>query len=90
MRLDKFLKVSRIIKRRTLAKEACENGQAFINDRVAKAGSEVKAGDQITLKLGSRIIKFEVAQIKETVPAKEASELYRLLETTYLAKEDDI
>ncbi len=90
MRLDKFLKVSRIIKRRTLAKEACENGQTFVNGRVAKAGSEIRVGDQITLKLGSRLIKFEVVQIRETVPAKEASTLYRLLETTYSEPEDDI
>lgn len=89
MRLDKFLKTSRIIKRRTLAKEVCDNGQVKVNDRVAKAGFEVKPEDIITIQFGSKVSKFKILFIKENVPAKQASELYELIETTYLEEKDE-
>lgn len=80
MRLDKFLKVSRVIKRRTVAKEVCEQGQVKINNRPAKAGSEVKQGDRVEITLGERVIRFEIQDIRETVAARDAAGLYRLLE----------
>lgn len=77
MRIDKYLKVSRIIKRRTLAKEALDLGRVTVNDRVVKAGYEVKVGDRITLELpgGTRTVIVEA--VRENVPAKEAQTLYR-------------
>ncbi len=80
MRLDKFLKVSRLIKRRTLAKEASDAGRVLLNGRVAKASSEVKIGDILELEFGNRRMRVEVCDIKESVRADEAKELYRVLE----------
>lgn len=80
MRLDKYLKVSRLVKRRTLAKEVCDAGKVMINNRPAKAGSEVKPGDILTLVLGSRHLKVEVIQVAETVRAEQAKDLYHVLE----------
>lgn len=80
MRLDKFLKVSRVIKRRTLAKEVCDSGHALVNGRVAKAGLEVKTGDHVELHFGPKKLVFEILDIKETVPAKEAGSLYKIIE----------
>ena len=65
MRLDKFLKVSRVIKRRPVANEACDSGRVVINGKIAKASTEVKVGDIIEIKYGEKIIKFEVLQINE-------------------------
>lgn len=84
MRLDKFLKVSRVIKRRTLAKEVCDRGQVSVSDRVAKAGTELKAGDIISINFGYRLLKLEVVLIKENVPAKMAADLYRVIEDKIL------
>ena len=81
MRLDKFLKVSRIIKRRTLAKEVCDRQQVKINDRIAKAGTVVQSGDVLEILLGQRFIKLRITELRETVPAKQAAELYELLES---------
>lgn len=89
MRLDKFLKVSRLIKRRTLAKEVCDRGQVGINGRAAKAGTEVKPGDSVTINFGHRIVKLEILEVRENVPAREAAGLYRILEETVLSKSDD-
>lgn len=80
MRLDKFLKVARVIKRRTLAKEVCDRGQVEVNGRVAKAGTEIKTGDIINIHFGNRRFKLQVASIKENVPAKLAAELYQVIE----------
>ncbi len=77
MRIDKYLKVSRIIKRRTVAQEACEGGKVLINDKVAKPSSEVKAGDVLTLTFGTRTIKVEVLEVKEVVRKDDAITLYR-------------
>lgn len=65
MRLDKFLKVSRVIKRRTVANDACDAGRVMINGKVAKASSEVKIGDIVEIKYGEKIIKFEILNINE-------------------------
>lgn len=80
MRLDKFLKVSRLVKRRTLAKEICDAGRVEVNGKVAKAATEIKPGDHITLGFGARQVRVEVVKIAESVPASEAKNLYRLLE----------
>ncbi|MBC2577956.1 RNA-binding S4 domain-containing protein [Peptostreptococcus russellii] len=76
MRLDKYLKVSRIIKRRTVAKEACEKGLVQINDKVAKSSSEVKVGDILSLTFGEKTVKYRITDIKEHVLKNEAKELY--------------
>lgn len=80
MRLDKFLKVSRVIKRRTLAKEVCDRGQVAVNGRAAKAGTEVKSGDILVINFGHRTLKLEIVSIQENVPAKLAAELYKVIE----------
>ena len=77
MRLDKYLKVSRIIKRRTVANEACDAGRVSVNGKVAKASQEVKAGDLIEISFGNKEVKVEVLSVKETVKKEEAAELYR-------------
>ena len=77
MRLDKYLKVSRLIKRRTVANEACDNGLVTVNDKPARASYEVKEGDRISLRFGARIITVEVLSVQETVRLSEAAALYR-------------
>ncbi len=79
MRLDKFLKVSRLIKRRTVANEACDAGRVLINDRPAKASAAVKEGDIIEIRFGTKAVKVEVLDVQETVKKEEAGELYRYL-----------
>ena len=79
MRLDKFLKVSRLIKRRTVANEACDAGRVLVNGAVAKASVKVKAGDIIEIQFGTRTVKVEVLDIKDTTKKEEASELFRYL-----------
>lgn len=78
MRLDKFLKVSRLIKRRAVAKEVCDRGMATVNGRPAKAGTVLKPGDVVLVKLGSRTLHFEVLKLEERTPAGLAASLYRL------------
>ncbi len=79
MRLDKYLKVSRIIKRRTVANEACDSGRVMINDRPAKASAEVKKGDIITVSFGNKDVKVEVLEVQESAKKEEAKELFRYL-----------
>ena len=79
MRLDKYVKVSRLIKRRTVANEACDNGRVFINDKQAKASTEVKVGDIITISFGNKDVKVEVTDISETVKKDEAKDLFKYL-----------
>jgi ribosomal 50S subunit-recycling heat shock protein len=79
MRLDKFLKVSRIIKRRTLAKEICDNGRVLINGKPAKASSVVATGDELQIRFGQKLVTFEVEQLKETTRKEEAGIMYRLV-----------
>lgn len=77
MRLDKYLKVSRIIKRRTVANEACDAGRIMVNGKVAKASVSVKAGDTIEIQFGNKTMKVEVLNVQETVKKDEATEMYR-------------
>ncbi len=79
MRLDKFLKVSRLIKRRTVANEACDAGRVLVNGTVAKASVKVKKGDIIEIQMGTRVVKAEVLDIKETTKKEDAAELFRYL-----------
>ena len=79
MRLDKVLKVSRLIKRRTVANEACDAGRVLVNGTVAKASVKVKKGDIIEIQLGTKTVKAEVLDIKETTKKEESTELFRYL-----------
>lgn len=79
MRLDKYLKVSRLIKRRTVANEACDAGRVFVNDKPAKASLNVKAGDIIEICFGNKTTKVEVVSVEETYKKEEARELYKYL-----------
>lgn len=79
MRLDKYLKVSRLIKRRTVANEACDAGRVLINDKPAKASSNVKQGDILTIQFGNKDVKVEVLDVQETVKKEEAKELFRYI-----------
>ena len=79
MRLDKFLKVSRLIKRRTVANEACDAGHVLVNDKPAKASVKVKQGDIIEIKFGTRTVKVEVLDIKDTTKKEEAGDLFKYL-----------
>ncbi len=76
MRLDKYLKVSRLIKRRTVANEACDAGRVSINDKVAKAGADVKVGDVIEIRFGNNTVRVKVTSLAEHVKKEEASEMY--------------
>ena len=79
MRLDKYLKVSRLIKRRTLANEVADAGRVLVNDKAAKASYDVKNGDVIEIQFGTKSVKVEVLDVQETVKKDEAKELYRYL-----------
>lgn len=79
MRLDKYLKVSRLIKRRTVANEACDAGRVMINGIVAKASTNVKAGDIIDISFGNKDVKVEVLDVQDTVKKDEAKELFKYL-----------
>lgn len=79
MRLDKFLKVSRLVKRRTVANEACDAGRVLVNEKPAKASAQVKAGDILEIQFGSKSVKVEVLNVQETVRKEEADKLYRYL-----------
>ena len=77
MRLDKYLKVSRLIKRRTVANEACDNGRISVNGRVVKASYEVKVGDRIELSMGARTVAVEVLQVADNVRKDDAGAMYK-------------
>ena len=79
MRLDKYLKVSRLIKRRTIANEACDAGRVLVNDKVAKASYDVKVGDVIEVVFGDRRTRVEVLTVQETVKKEAAAEMYKNL-----------
>ena len=79
MRLDKYLKVSRIIKRRTVANEACAGGRVTLNGKVAKPGAEVKAGDEMTIRFGDKLGRYEIPSVAETARKDAASQMYRVL-----------
>ena len=80
MRLDKYLKISRIIKRRTVANEACDAGRVIVNDKVARASYDVKIGDIIEIEFGARTVKVQVTQVAETVKKDDAISLYKIIE----------
>jgi len=80
MRIDKYLKISRLIKRRTVAKEACDQGRVSINDHVAKAGSEVTVGDIVQLEFGTKIVKIEVLDLKEHVKKERTKDMFKIIE----------
>ena len=79
MRLDKYLKVSRLIKRRTVANEACDAGKVMVNDKIARASYDVKVDDVIMLNLGVRQLRVQVVSVQETVAKNDAPMLYRIL-----------
>lgn len=79
MRIDKFLKVSRVIKRRTVANEACDGGRVSINGKTAKAGADVKPGDIVEVAFAGAKTKFEVLSVAETVRKDDAKEMYRII-----------
>lgn len=79
MRLDKYLKVSRLIKRRTVANEACDAGRVFVNGKEAKASVSVKAGDKIEIQFGNKSVAVEVLNVEDNVKKEQAKEMYRYL-----------
>ena len=79
MRLDKFLKVSRLIKRRTLAKEVSDQGRITINGQVAKASSTVKVGDELSIRFGQKLVTVKIEQLQETTRKEEAAEMYKII-----------
>ena len=80
MRLDKYLKISRLIRRRTVANEACDAGRVFVNGKPARASYDVKVGDVMEIHLGERVLKAEVLSVTEYAKKEEASSLYRMIE----------
>ena len=80
MRLDKYLKVSRLIKSRTVANDACDAGRVMINDKVAKASVDVKVGDVIQIEFGNRHVKVRVTDVKDTVRKEEAAEMFEYIQ----------
>ncbi len=80
MRLDKYLKVSRLIKRRTVANEACDAGRVLVNGKVARASYDVKVGDIISIQLGARELRAQVLDVQETVAKNDAALLYKMLD----------
>ena len=79
MRLDKYLKVSRIIKRRTVANEACDAGRVLVNDKPAKASVQIKTGDVIEIQFGSKNVRVEVLEVRETVKKEDVESMYKYL-----------
>lgn len=79
MRLDKYLKISRLIKRRTVANEACDAGRVLLNDKPSRASAQVKEGDIIEIQFGGKTVRVEVTEVKDTVRKEEAENMYRYL-----------
>ncbi len=79
MRIDKFLKVSRIIKRRTLANEACDREKVTLNGRVAKAGAEVKPGDIVEIRFGEKLTRLKILKVAEHMKKEETAEMYEII-----------
>ena len=89
MRLDKFLKVSRLIKRRTVAKDVSGQGRVMLNGREAKPSSTVKVGDEITVQFGQKLVTVRVERLQETTKKDEAAGMYTLLHEEPIPKQDD-
>jgi ribosomal 50S subunit-recycling heat shock protein len=79
MRVDKFLKTSRLVKRRTVAKEVCDQGRVKLNQRPCKASAEVAVGDELTIRFGQKEVTVRIAQLRESVKKEEATELYEVI-----------
>lgn len=88
MRLDKFLKVSRLIKRRTLAKEVADQGRITINGKVAKASSDVKAGDELSIRFGQKVVTASVDAIKDSAKKEDAASMFTIIKEERLEKVD--
>lgn len=88
MRLDKFLKVSRLIKRRTMAKEVSDQGRIAVNGVPAKASTNVKEGDELTIRFGQRIVTVKIERIQETSRKEEAAEMYQIIKEERLSETD--
>ncbi len=88
MRLDKYLKVSRIIKRRTVANEACAGGRVSVNGKTAKPGAEIKPGDRLSIRFGEHVGEYEVLSVAETVRKDQATAMYRVLQEDTAAAEE--
>lgn len=86
MRLDKFLKVSRIIKRRTLAKEVADQGRITVNGVVAKASTDVKVNDELKIRFGQKVVTAKINLIKETVRKEEADEMFTIISEEKLSE----
>ncbi|QDQ00604.1 RNA-binding S4 domain-containing protein [Lysinibacillus fusiformis] len=86
MRLDKFLKVSRLIKRRTLAKEVADQGRITMNSKVAKASSSVKVGDELAIRFGQKIVTARVEELRDTVKKEDATKMFTILKEERLEK----
>ena len=86
MRLDKFLKVSRLIKRRTLAKEIADQGRVTINGKVAKASSTVKPGDELSIRFGQKVVTAQVNEVKENAKKEDAAKMFTILKEERLEK----
>ena len=86
MRLDKFLKVSRLIKRRTLAKEVADQGRVTINGKVAKASSTVKPGDELSIRFGQKVVTAKVNEVKENAKKEDAAKMFTILKEERLEK----
>ncbi len=84
MRLDKFLKISRIIKRRTIAKAVCDQGKVKVNERVAKAGSDISIGDEVEVDFGSKVVVFKVLKTLSHASKKDASTMYEVIDEKYV------
>lgn len=88
MRLDKFLKVSRLIKRRTLAKEVADQGRITINGKVAKASSDVKAGDELSIRFGQKVVTASVNAVKDSAKKEDAASMFTIIKEERLEKVD--
>ena len=88
MRLDKFLKVSRLIKRRTLAKEVADQGRIMINGKVAKASSDVKAGDELSIRFGQKVVTAKVDAVKDSAKKEDAASMFTITNEERLEKVD--
>lgn len=89
MRLDKFLKVSRLIKRRTVAKQLCDNGRIQINGNTAKAGTKVKRGDELVIRFGQKLVTACVTDIQETAKKEDAASMYEIIKEESLASQSE-
>jgi ribosomal 50S subunit-recycling heat shock protein len=90
MRLDKFLKVSRLVKRRTLAKEVCDQGRILVDGKPAKAGTNISVGDELTIRFGQKIVTVRIEKIVENAKKDEAGLMYTLLREEKLQSDSDV